>query len=651
MKFKNTITSFVISCVLTLSLMQLNFWQLLDKKSFDIASILLPPQIENTDIIIIGIDEASFSELKTAWPWPRQWHAKLLERLQQAGAKVVAFDLILDTPSSYGDSDDMAFAEAIFNFKKVVLGKFKQEQFLAEGYQITSIEPIDLYIESGANTGNVGITPDPDGVIRSFPNIDNPFWLQTLHTASVIPLQHPDFNKIQLTHFYGPAHSFPFVSYYRALNKNLLPDNIFKDKIVLVGLDILAPANVGLQADDRFMTPYSLNSKQNMSGVEFHANLIENAKHGLIITEAGAQLNIIIITLLSLLFAFIFSNWRAFKSSIFLFTSLFLVLLSHWLLFYFSLFIPLFSLLFCVFFCYLSQGAFAYHREYKDKKFITKAFSHYVSHQVLQELTSQPDKLSLGGTRKNVTIMFTDLAGFTEISEQLAPEKVAELLQEHLSRMSTIIVKYGGTLDKYIGDAIMAFWGAPLEDIQQADNALNAAIEMQLECKKIRAEFNLRGMPPIFMRIGLHSGEAIVGNMGSTSLFDYTCIGDAVNLAARLEGINKYYGTNIMLSETTKKQLVHQHHLQLADFVCVKGKSIPIKIYTPCSNKRISEQTLDAFNAYRIQDWSTAKKLLNQLIADYENDPVAIKYLDRISVLEKKPPKPDWNGSHKLTFK
>jgi adenylate cyclase len=660
---KKTRFSTLLSFLLCLGLLQSNLWQQLDKKSFDIATLLLPSLINTSDIIIIGIDDVAFNELNTPWPWPRQWHAQLLHRLNKAGARVVAFDLIFDNPSKFGDADDMSFAEEVLAFStqgKVLLGAYQQHRMLNEGYQITSIEPISLFQQAGAINANVGITPDSDGVLRSFPQVHDPFWQQALPIKKPLSLgqktslQHGGLlmtKPKKLVHFIGSNQSFPYVSYARALNKESLPDHIFKDKTVLIGLDLLAEASLGIGAGDRFLTPYSLIGQTPMAGVEFHANLLINAQHGLAISEISTAFFIGILLLLSFGTALLFKHWQALSSSVLLITLIIALTLGHWVLFSAQLFIPLFSLLLCCSLNFLIQGIFAYHKEQKDRKFISKAFAKYVSPHILHELMINPNKLVLGGTKKSVTIMFTDISGFTQISEQLSPEKVAEILQQHLSIMSDIIVDHGGTLDKYIGDAIMAFWGAPLDDSKQADNALAAAIAMQVACNKMKNELAKKSLPEISMRIGIHTGEAIVGNMGSSTLFDYTCIGDTVNTAARLESLNKEYQTNIIISEQCKEALIAPQRLQLVDYVCVQGKTTIMHVYTPCANQKITILSCKAFKAYQAKDWLKSKKYLLQLLELEVTNTVAKQILLRIEAFERQPPPENWDGALRLSKK
>ena len=206
-------------------------------------------------------------------------------------------------------------------------------------------------------------------------------------------------------------------------------------------------------------------------------------------------------------------------------------------------------------------------------------FGQYMSGTVINHLLEHPEKLQLGGERRRVTLFFSDLAGFTTISERLSPETVVGLLNDYLSAMTEIILDEEGTVDKFEGDAIMAFWGAPLDQPDQAARACRAALRQQAALKELNRQFAGLNLPPLAMRIGLNTGDAIVGNLGSVKRFDYTVIGDTVNLASRLEGVNKFYGSYIMASETTMAACAGAVEFRELDLVAVKGKEQAIRVF------------------------------------------------------------------------
>ncbi len=640
---KYTLITCAVSLLAMLLLLQTGFWKLVDQKSFDVLSVLNPPRITETNILIVSIDDASFNDIQEFWPWRREMHGALLTRLKAAGAQLVVFDLIFSEPSAFGESDDLYFAESIRNNPPVVLGSYRSQQLLAEGLQITSIEPLDLFYDAGSHAGSIGIIQDNDGVVRRVPSAENALWASSLQLSATGTIAAQDYGG-KLIRFIGDANAVPKVSYYRALDEKLLPDELFNDKIVLVGLDVFAASELGISQDDRYMTPFSIASAQTMAGVELHANLMINYQENLFVSTLPELYHILLLSGLIVLFSVLFSNWTLKRGTLLLLLAAGIIGGTHWYVFVsHQVFIPLYSLLLSLFLPYMSQGALSYQNEMRQKQFITNAFSKYVSKEVLNELLETPEKLALGGERKQVTILFTDIVGFTSISEQLDVDQVARLLQNHLTRVSKIIVQHGGTLDKYIGDSIMAFWGAPIDDADQADHALQAAIAMQKECKQMRQELSAQGLPQFSMRVGIHSGEAVVGNMGSDFLFDYTCIGDSVNLAARLEGINKYYGTDIILSDHSRQMLKLDTNLQLVDRVVVKGKSNPIPIFTVTENFIYNESNM-AFSLYAEKKWREAYKAYETILEQNPENIIALYYLERIKHFTDNYPGKDWCG-------
>ncbi|MEW6040639.1 MAG: adenylate/guanylate cyclase domain-containing protein, partial [Elusimicrobiota bacterium] len=217
--------------------------------------------------------------------------------------------------------------------------------------------------------------------------------------------------------------------------------------------------------------------------------------------------------------------------------------------------------------------------EEKEKRWIKKTFSYYLSPTVIDELAGNPDKLRLGGERKILTVLFSDIRNFTTISEKLNPEEVVGILNEYLSAMTDIVFKHSGTLDKFIGDAIMAFWGAPIYSEDHAEKAVECALEMIDKLKELQEEWKRQNKPIIDIGIGINTGEMVVGNLGSHQRMDYTVIGDNVNLGSRLEGLNKQYATHIIISEATNEAIKHKFKSKSLGQVSVKGKEKPVTIF------------------------------------------------------------------------
>jgi adenylate cyclase len=316
-----------------------------------------------------------------------------------------------------------------------------------------------------------------------------------------------------------------------------------------------------------------------------------------------------------------------------------------WLLFkYQSLWLPIFGAVAVVCLVYVALLGHYYLTERRERLEIRRMFSLYLSPKLVSRLEANPKLVSLGGERKQVTLMFTDLAGFTKVSEKLPPERVQALLNRHFDEMVDIIHRHDGLIDKFIGDAVMAFWGAPIDDPKHALNALNAAIEMQRTMEKLRGDLVADGLPAVHMRIGLNSGDAVIGNMGAKEKIQYTAIGDTVNLAARLEGINKLYGTPIIVSEATAQLAGESVKLRKLDRVKVSGKELPVTIYTPYREGDDEETINAAFDAYSKGHFDEALDRWQKIALTKPDDKVAAVFVERIEGLRSDPPAA-WDGA------
>lgn len=623
-------------------------WQLVEFKVFDLLSVLTAPRQSSLPITIIGIDETSFAEIGQQWPWPRSLHAQLIDRLREEGAAVIAFDVLFAEPAQ--PEEDHRFAAAIERAGNVVLAAdlvYRENALLR---QWVRVDPIPLLQQAGARPGMAGFSPDADAVVRRIPDYGDAFWreiIATFNTTHPGILGEPAVEPGSLIRHLGPDHTFPYVSYYQALQpRSFLPKDVFKDHIVLIGRDIDAAPETDAAQPDMFLTSFTLQTRWLTPGVEIHATVLENALMQAAIIPIGGTARLILLALSLAAAALLMRNWRPLPSAGVVFALLLLLAGLAWALFeHGNRWLPIAGAASGVILVYLGQGAVAFLLERRRRQELKLAFSRYVAPQVIEEILEHPERLALGGERREITIMFTDLAGFTALSEQLSPEQVAQLLIQHFTAMTAIIQRYGGTVDKFIGDAIMAFWGAPISDPEQCSHACQAALEMRQSLQLTCATLRQQGLPAIQMRIGIHSGEAIVGNMGSESRFDYTAVGDNVNLASRVEGINKLYGTDILLTDTTANSLGGTVPLRRVDRVCVKGKSKPVEIFTLAPDKAPLDLNEAAIAAYRKRDWEGSAQYWLEWLELVPRDGVAQVYLKRIEGLRREPPAADWDGS------
>ncbi len=645
------------AALLALLISLTGLWRNVELRLFDRLVIATAPNQVNLPVTIVGIDEPSFAEIKQQWPWPRSMHGRLVDNLREAGVAAIGFDVLFSEATS--PAEDMAFAQAIESHGSVVLAA---DLFYEESDSVRQwkrVEPLGLFNEHGAVTGFISVQIDPDGVQRQLPDYRDAFWRQMLtvfdrHYPGIVARIDgaPD---LRIRYLGGP-HTFNYIPYYKLLDpEKYLPPHwkeFLRDNIVLVGRDLKASTEVRSAQADMFQTPFFAINNELMPGVEIHANMIANMVNGDPLREAPRAWFLLLWLATASLSVYLMRRWQPIRSGL---AGLGLIAVlgggGYGLIAQALLWLPVAGAVLTVFLVYLAQGGVAFFFEQRQRRQIKQAFSKYVAPAVVEEVIAHPERLKLGGERRELTLLFTDLAGFTSISEALDAEQVAQILNRHLTEMTGIVLHYQGTVDKFIGDAVMAFWGAPIADPDQSLHAVKAAMEMQEKIAVMRDELLAAGGPEVRMRIGVHRGECIVGNMGGDNRFDYTAIGDTVNLASRLEGVNKVYGTGILLSESAAHAVAGQIRLRQVDVVRVKGKQLGVAIYTTCQDEKLIADSESALAAYREGNWTLARERWQALAADYPEDPVAKTFLKRIDNFQASGFPTDWDGTTTLESK
>lgn len=300
---------------------------------------------------------------------------------------------------------------------------------------------------------------------------------------------------------------------------------------------------------------------------------------------------------------------------------------------------------------YICLTFYKYFSEEKNKRELRSTFQKYVSPAIVEEILSDPEKIELGGHKVRMTVFFSDIRGFTTISEKLDPRALSDLLNSYLTPMTDIVFKNRGTLDKYMGDAVMAFFGAPIFYPDHAKYACRAALQSLEKLKELQEQYRQEGLPPIDIGIGLNTGEMSVGNMGSETVRSYTVMGDAVNLGSRLEGINKQYGTRIIISEFTYQDIGSDFYCREIDWVRVKGKALPVKIFELVSEKQPESQVIemlkwfkDGYEKYHAMSWGQAIESFNKAKSFVPDDQTSQLYIQRCQEFIAEPPPKDWDG-------
>ena len=452
-----------------------------------------------------------------------------------------------------------------------------------------------------------------------------------------------DENISALVPYRGKQGSFPYVSATDVLHGRISAQEL-GGAIVLVGTT--APGLMDLRS-----TPVGTV----YPGVEIHANLIAGMlNHNIKQKPAfimGAEITEML--LLGLLLAFSLPLLSPVKASLTALAALLLVIginLSLWQ--YANTVMPLAAAMLMIVTLFMLSMSYGFFVESRAKRQITGLFGQYVPPELVDEMSENPGNFNMEGESREMTVLFSDVRGFTTISEGLSPKELSRLMNEYMTPMTRIIHKHRGTIDKYIGDAIMAFWGAPIRDPAHARNAVLAAIEMQEALAALRPQFIQRGWPEVKIGVGLNTGTMSVGNMGSEFRMAYTVMGDAVNLGSRLESLTKQYGVGIIVGELTQKAVPDMVFREL-DRVRVKGKDEPVAIYEPLGAAgQVDKPTLDelklfqqALKLYRVQDWDLAEV---QLLNLQKSSPECILYrlyLDRITHFRNHPPGVKWDGA------
>ena len=591
-------------------------WHALEFKTFDALTALAAPHRAAAPVVILAIDEPTFQELQQSWPFPRSVHAALLERLHAEGALAVGLDIVFADPSSEAEdaSLDRAIAQAVHGLP-VVLASTREKIENANATLWMDIQPLQRFLDAGADAGDAGVEPDDDFVVRRAPVAREGFALRLAQRTAQARGQAPVRHSFDWIGYRGPRGTFDTRSYYQALEPGLLPAGFFKGKIVLVGRS----ARTATELTHNYLTGGGLQSVSDGWTLALTTLLLP------VLLWASRRLHPAGAAALTaaLVVAMGVVSW-----------GLFVGLRLWWP--------PLLPAVAAA--ALYGAAALVGYAVVRQRARQTRAmFAQYVPPTVVSRLIAQPALMRLGGEAREVTLMFTDLANFTTLSEQLSAEQTVDVLTGYFNAMTPIVHATGGTVDKFIGDAVMAFWGAPLPDAQHAEHAVRAAIAMQLAMAPLVAKLQARGLPGIHMRIGLHTGRVVVGNVGSDQRFSYTAIGDAVNLAARLEGANKAFGTGILLSQATAEQLPPDLALRPLDDVIVKGKTAPVRVFTPCADATVCHHAQAALDAFHIGAWDAADAHLQALLARCPGDAAALHLQGRVAEARALPPGTPWS--------
>ena len=656
--------------------------RLYESKIYD-QKILLSASAAPGDVVLAKIDQGSIDfysrEFNISWPWPRSLYARAVDYLVAAGARAVAIDLVLSEPGLY-DGEDERLAASIESSGRVFLPLvFRKGEDASEGVERFALPsapqlkrlpvrqgpvllPLPSLRAAARGAGNAQADPDRDHVyrrIRHFVGHGGRVYpslalAMALYAEPQLKLDDVPFaadGGLNLRFYrkesfrtYAISELIQSQVRREAGEEPVVAPAGLRDRIVVIGATA-----TGLL--DNRATPVNAGG----SGFELHATALANLLQRDFIRVIDPRLQWLLVLLAIALLNLFLPRIQALTWQLAAALAIILLALAgNFILFRAGFdmdFIPLFLGLVI---CSGTDAYIRYQRVRREKKFIEGAFKGYMSDSLLAEIKKNPGGLRLGGEKKRVTVFFSDLAGFTSLSEKLPPEEVVRILNTYLERMTAVIMEEDGFVNKFEGDAIMAFWGAPLADERQAARAMRAALRCQEKLRALNDEFAAAGLPRLGMRVGVNSGEVIVGNIGSRRRFEYTVIGDAVNLASRLEGINKQYGTRVICGTLAAQMAAGEMILRRLDRVRVKGKQVPEEIFevvaakenAPSSRPGQLEPFEKGLQLYFKGDFASAMDVFLALA----DDAPAQVFAKRCCWLLDNPPQ-DWDGCWTFTEK
>lgn len=663
-------------------------------------------------IALVAIDDQSlkaFRENGVIYPWQRDVYARMVNYLKRSGARVIVFDMLFPDPDIGkivdAEETDGRFSGSMQASGNVILGaNLRKEEDLLSGYNplrcnrlpkvslngyalpeySAAVLPIEQFQISARTLGITNYSEDPDGVCRRLPLLVSYrqrvfpqlgaaayFASQNIDTLGyhgehgindgrqTIPLWRGDF----LINWYGPGDvhgCFPYYSFGRLIESAaledsgkppLVPSSEFRDKIVIIGSN-----STGLF--DFRNTPFT--QVHPYPAMEIQATIASNLMQGDFLTRIPSWSEMVLLLaaafLSSSIFFFSKAPVRAVLTTLALLIILFAALL--WAFQSHSLWVDLVSPTITILLSFTTAAVISYQTEGRERRKIREMFSRYLSPVVISEVLEKQDSLLLGGKEISGTVFFSDVKDFSSIAEKLSPAALVALMNEYFSEATRVVLRHEAMLDKFIGDSIMAVFGAPLANPGHARNACRAALDIQT-LLKTSAVLNAPGKPKLITRIGLNSGPMIVGNIGSTDHLDYTAIGDTVNLASRLEGLNKHYGTGILISESTWRDIHDDFVTREMGLVRVVGKMETTRVFEligtmeGASKARLLEvrEFQDALCLYRERNFERARERFLTIAGREGGDLAALWYAAECARLSQFSPPPDWNGIEILQTK
>jgi len=635
-----------------------SFGEPLTRASYDLP-FLWRATLETHEIVLVYLDDQSTKQLNQAIDdkWNRGLHVRLLDRLTRDEARLIFYDILFDTPAS-DPAQDTVLAESLQRFGKAVLGATLEIVQPMNGVkQERIIPPLKLLRKAAAGWGILAFRPvDADYAVRQlFPgtsDIASATWKAGEVLGAESTREPRESVEQRWINYYGPANTFSSVNFAQALDPEGVPPGYFKNKIVMVG----GRSAVGYLAkgQDEFGTPYSRGAHQFTSGLEVHATILLNLLRGEWLTRVTEGREGAIFILVGLIAGALAATRPSFAAVVTLFVSCAITCLAFWFVWHehvwFNWMVP--AAIQMPLGLAWSVGS-QYILESRRRKELRRAFGFYLSPQMADKIANSDFDLTPGGKVVDVTIIFTDLESFTSITEDLDPAEVSEILTSYFGQTTKCILENKGTIIKYIGDAVFAAWGAPIDDPHHAMRAAETACDLRCLSELVVHGKTLR------TRIGIHSGKVLAGNLGSTYRFDYTMIGDAVNFASRLESLNKYLSTQVLISEAVRQQLGDGFVTRRLGEFRVAGKKQSVVIHEllcRCDAESGEKIWIEIFEkglaVFRAGEFKAARDYMEQTrkMRGGSDGPSEF-YLRKLAALEGNGHHEDWTGIVELSEK
>lgn len=623
--------------------------------TFRFARPFAPPEA-----VMVMIDDESRKELGVApgQPMPRMLQARLLERLTRDGARIVFYDLIFDVPSD-DPAADTAFAAAMKRHGGVVLSGLHDKVLRSGVAEEIVVRPTDTLREAARGWGLAGpLLLDPDNTVRrvGLPATDEPLahWVAAELAGAAATRIEANREAMRWLNYYGPAGTIPWCSFHEALDEKMRPADFFRGKIVCIGAK---PSAVGRKfGEDEFGYPHSRFGAPYIIGLEIHTTALLNVLRGEWLDRLSLPLELTLVALLGLVAGIAAYSLPPMRGMIVLAVCALAVAIGamahqiharmwwNWLV-PVAVQFPLAA---------VWSTATRYAGEVRRRAQLRQAFSLYLSPQMADRIAEEKMDLKPGGQLVEATVLFTDCKGFTAMSEELKDAKIiSDTLIAYFTQTSRHVLENDGTIIKYIGDAVFACWNAPIADAEHAIKAARAGWAMAEASKQV-----VMGRA-LTTRVGVCTGEVVAGNLGSPYRFDYTCIGEAVNFASRLEALNKHLGTGVLLADTTRQALGDRFICRALGSFIVAGKTTPVAIHeliAPAESKPADlawVQTWDeAMRTLRQGDFEALQKLLREVVWQRGgSDGPAEYYLKYLAKLEEENHLREWTGVVKLSEK